>query len=537
MVPLNKLFQPVKKAGSIFNRFLSDVAKRPALCPINYKDWRLVPQYFKKKIITYIRANFLLLNSKKVDDKVLSSIGEKLRQYKRTLRMTYINDKTTKEELYNLPSAESGFENERTRPRGIGDAMWHEFVDLCFTDKFKKFSENGKMARAMVLHPQTSGSRTYAINRDMFFKEHGRDPGAIEFFIDTHEKKDGTFLEPITQQFVDTALEIVKKKTGQEVVFSKSTTNVENFTYKKLMGEATMGKVTGYGSRVSAKDLNNMHYPNESKLVTELMKTIHNLKNDVVKLKGKADEQASQHGSNCNSTEGLRLNGVSPTLRDANSVSNAEMPIERGLNPQVNETSTPLSSKQLLSIVGTTTPNRAQVARIQSNPIPQPSPLSHVKTSTTHRAQVARVQSNPVPQPSPLSRVETITSQGALAARIQSNPIQNMGPHDQGQAKRLKQNELTWPELEKVLDKVLKENPEPIRKFIRGDKTRKDMSLCFLAGMAMYESKKRANAEMLDKMLKFRLQKMEKQVAAREQIQPPQVINTSTEKQLYDGVA
>jgi uncharacterized protein YdaL len=63
------------------------------------------------------------------------------------------------------------------------------------------------------------------------------------------------------------------------------------------MGETTMGKVTGYGSRVSAKDLNNMHYPNESKLVTELMKTIHTLKNDVVKLKAKADEQASQHGS------------------------------------------------------------------------------------------------------------------------------------------------------------------------------------------------------------------------------------------------
>ena len=118
------------------------------------------------------------------------------------------------------------------------------------------------------------------------------------------------------------------------------------------------------------------------------------------------------------------------------------MPIEHGLNPQVNETSTPLPSKQLLSIVGTTTPNRAQVARIQSNPIPQPSPLSRVKTTTTHRAQVARVQSNPVPQASLVSHVETNTSHGAQAARIQSNPIQNMGPHDQGQAKRLKQNEV-----------------------------------------------------------------------------------------------
>ena len=43
MAPLNNLLQSIKKAGSSFNRFLADVAKRPSLCPLNYKDWRLVP--------------------------------------------------------------------------------------------------------------------------------------------------------------------------------------------------------------------------------------------------------------------------------------------------------------------------------------------------------------------------------------------------------------------------------------------------------------------------------------------------------------
>lgn len=68
---------------------------------------------------------------------MLRYVGEKLRQYKWSLRMKYINDKTTKDELYNLPSAESGVQNVRTCLRGVSDAMWHEFVDLCFTDKFK----------------------------------------------------------------------------------------------------------------------------------------------------------------------------------------------------------------------------------------------------------------------------------------------------------------------------------------------------------------------------------------------------------------
>ena len=37
MAPSNKLLQPIKKAGSLFNRFLANVAKKSSLCPINYK--------------------------------------------------------------------------------------------------------------------------------------------------------------------------------------------------------------------------------------------------------------------------------------------------------------------------------------------------------------------------------------------------------------------------------------------------------------------------------------------------------------------
>jgi len=38
MVPSNKLLQPIKKAGSLFNIFLVDVAQMPSLCPLNYED-------------------------------------------------------------------------------------------------------------------------------------------------------------------------------------------------------------------------------------------------------------------------------------------------------------------------------------------------------------------------------------------------------------------------------------------------------------------------------------------------------------------
>jgi len=59
LVPLNKYLQPVKKAGSVFNRFLADMARRPKLCPLHYKEWRLVPGVVKDRIVAYMRVSYI----------------------------------------------------------------------------------------------------------------------------------------------------------------------------------------------------------------------------------------------------------------------------------------------------------------------------------------------------------------------------------------------------------------------------------------------------------------------------------------------
>lgn len=77
MVPLNNLLQPIKKIGSLFNRLVADIAKRSSLRPLNYDDWRLVPKYFKGRIIMYIRKMFMLPDGVEVNRKVLRVVGEK----------------------------------------------------------------------------------------------------------------------------------------------------------------------------------------------------------------------------------------------------------------------------------------------------------------------------------------------------------------------------------------------------------------------------------------------------------------------------
>ncbi|VFQ86558.1 unnamed protein product [Cuscuta campestris] len=185
LVPMNKLLQPVKKAGGLFNRFLANIAKRPRFCPINYSDWRVVPTLYKNRILDYIKKKFVLPSTDSAKDKILSTIGERLRGYKHSLRQKYIQKGTTKEDLYNLPISKSGGNEGLVRPKDVDDAMWAGFVTLSFSPGFEKKSQHGKNAREKLTHSHTNGSESFAISFDKFERKHKWKPGPIERFIQT----------------------------------------------------------------------------------------------------------------------------------------------------------------------------------------------------------------------------------------------------------------------------------------------------------------------------------------------------------------
>ncbi|VFQ85744.1 unnamed protein product [Cuscuta campestris] len=216
LVPMNKLCQPVKKARGLFNRFIADIAKRPQFCPINYSDWRLVPTLYKNRILEYLKKKFVIPSTNSVQDKILSSVGERLRGYKRYLRQKYITKGITKDELYNLPLRESNITDGLTRPIGVDDAMWAGFVTLSFSQEFEKKSQHGKIARGKQTHCHTNGSQSFGILLDKFERKHKRQPGPIERFVKTREKKDKTFHEPIKTEFVrmEDQIAVLKSNLG-----------------------------------------------------------------------------------------------------------------------------------------------------------------------------------------------------------------------------------------------------------------------------------------------------------------------------------
>lgn len=63
---------------------------------------------------------------------------------------------------------------------------------------------------------------------------------------------------------------------------------------------------------------------------------------------------------------------------------------------------------------------------------------------------------------------------------------------------------LTYEEVTKITEKVLKKNPESVRKYARGEK--KVLTLCYLAGMVLNACYYKADPQMVDDVLLERLQ-------------------------------
>ncbi|RAL42503.1 hypothetical protein DM860_011121 [Cuscuta australis] len=300
---MNKLCQPVKKARGLFNRFIADIAKHPQFCPINYSDWRLVPTLYKNRILEYLKKKFVIPSTNSVQDKILSSVGERLRGYKRYLRQKYITKGITKDELYNLPLRESNVTDGLTRPIGVDDAMWAGFVTLSFSQEFEKKSQHGKIARGKQTHCHTNGSQSFGILLDKFERKHKRQPGPIERFVKTREKKDKTFHEPIKTEFVNSAINIIKEKTGS-CEFSEATKMAEEIAYRKLMGpQPEKGKVTGLDRGVNARDLRKRRCEGVSPDMLQLMKKMQRMEDQIAVLKSNLGDHGSRHDSPINGPE------------------------------------------------------------------------------------------------------------------------------------------------------------------------------------------------------------------------------------------
>lgn len=158
-VPFNKFNQPIRKGGSVFIKFLGEVARKGSLCPIRVTNWRNMIASKKTEIVELVRVSvlysfsihfswtevlvlcscinyakfilkmqnkFIFPEGKVFDDAVLRHVGKHFRQNRFELKAKYFH-----------PKKKIRQEIENDVPHGHSRENWQELVDYWYSDKSK----------------------------------------------------------------------------------------------------------------------------------------------------------------------------------------------------------------------------------------------------------------------------------------------------------------------------------------------------------------------------------------------------------------
>ncbi|XP_040376261.1 uncharacterized protein LOC102713149 isoform X3 [Oryza brachyantha] len=188
----NEFDQPVGKAAVEFPNVVGSLVRTKGF-PLCHDDWRRVNADAKPFIIDAL---------------------EKWKDYKADLKKAHFNETKTVEELIAAC-------DDRVQPE---DWVW--LVDHWLSPEAKARSMRGKMNRAKLLTPHTSGSKSFARARHEWAEKLGYMPRRDEMYIKTHTRKNGTQLRQAEasirdlQEAVKDHPELKEKNVHEGDVFS-----------------------------------------------------------------------------------------------------------------------------------------------------------------------------------------------------------------------------------------------------------------------------------------------------------------------------
>ncbi|GAB2278162.1 hypothetical protein Dimus_012857 [Dionaea muscipula] len=238
VVQCDGLHQPVMKSGGIFTRWLGLLAKRGDYCPIDATNWKVVKKMMEVGLIKLIRGKFVLPGTFQVDKVALKLLGNKWRNFRHELKAKHLLPGHTQERVVSLV------------PDGVSVCQWIKLVEYWFSKKGKTLSKLGKQARHCLQHVHTTGAKSYARLRHEFEIKNGRPPGIVEFFALSHQRKDGSYVDDSTKEFMVQARSLMVQRAGSSSS-SKDRINLERHVFAEQTGEETPRRVRGSGEEVT----------------------------------------------------------------------------------------------------------------------------------------------------------------------------------------------------------------------------------------------------------------------------------------------
>ncbi|XP_042499784.1 uncharacterized protein LOC122077967 [Macadamia integrifolia] len=208
------------------------------MMPLNYEDWRYVPEHYKEQLWNHIQYKYEIpIQCQKHVRQQISGIW---RAFKKELK---------KETIKKYGCLENSQPDDR-----VPADQWRDLVAIWTSAKKKAISEKNKDNRKLQVMNHSSGRMSYARVGEKLSKEHptGKWPGRVKVFLTTHKKK-GT--NQPTDERSGIVMAKMKQKQSELPPELRDNSDEEDNIYREACGEEGHGRVRGIGLGVSPKDM------------------------------------------------------------------------------------------------------------------------------------------------------------------------------------------------------------------------------------------------------------------------------------------
>ncbi|CAN0881704.1 hypothetical protein LINGRAHAP2_LOCUS14384 [Linum grandiflorum] len=230
-ISLNEELQPVGKNASQLNFFLGALARKTTFAPIQYEDWRLMPEKHKSEMWNMVKEKFDIDILAK--PWVMSSLDKKWKNFK--------------------ASVKRGWTKHNIRDTRVTDDDWAWLLKFWSGPKAVKCEFVAKANRNGLDSAHTMGTKSYA--RMRYELKQSRpdksEPSRAEVYIKSHVRSNG---EPLNKKVAETVGKLKEKMESNVITLDDTDDNdllAEVMEKEKCKPNTTFGLGTLKGAKSS----------------------------------------------------------------------------------------------------------------------------------------------------------------------------------------------------------------------------------------------------------------------------------------------
>ncbi|KAJ8441899.1 hypothetical protein Cgig2_014368 [Carnegiea gigantea] len=165
LVQFNSAGQLIGDYRSALSRWMVSLMKEPNLCPRGAKDFKEVKENYGAELLRNLRLKFLIPKCVDVEKALLTFLASSFEA--RGISRTNTFSNKLKQHQFAMTEIEEELD-KLPCPKDFSVPQWSKYKNYLKSAEFKKYSQNGKAARALKSHMHTTRTKSFTQCRAEF---------------------------------------------------------------------------------------------------------------------------------------------------------------------------------------------------------------------------------------------------------------------------------------------------------------------------------------------------------------------------------